>query len=138
MPPSCSFRNSTRLPLQYEMLVDIFSKQKHRKPKYELQTSYGQLQHLFAIHFETACKDLGLNGPTTVILAAIRTCILDSNTLNTKALDIHHYKKEGGLHILDVTSIQCLVGRVKDDGGWSIIDRSGCLARAVYLNDMDD
>ena len=71
-----------------------------------------------------------------MILAAIRTCILeDSNTLLVEALDIHDYTKEGALHVVDVTSVQCLVARVKDEMRWSILDRSGSLARAVEADE---
>src|ERR1700737_4961913 len=86
------FFRITDLLSQYEMLVDIHARYKRRKPKFELKTLYGRLQHLFAIHFQAACGDLGLDCPTTVILAAIRTCILeDDDTLRSEVLDIHTY-----------------------------------------------
>ena len=125
--------------LQYEMFVDKYARQRHRNPSYELQTFYGQLQHLFIIHFETVCPGLRLQEPTTIIMAAIWTCILDdANTIPVEVLDIHDYTKQGALHIVDVTSIQCLVARVKDDTQWSILDRSGALARAVHIDDKDE
>jgi hypothetical protein len=117
------------------MLVDVFARQKRHKPKFKLQTFYGQLQHLFAIRFTSACEALGLNEPTTIILAAIRTCIMDEGNTSPAGLDIHYYSREGALHVLDATGIQCLVGRVKDGDRWAIVDRSGSLARAVYLDD---
>ena len=121
------------------MYVDKFARQRNRNPEYTLQTFYGQLQHLFVIQFESACPRLELNAPTTVILAAIRTCVIeDSNTLLVRALDIHDYTKEGALHVVDVTSVQCLVGRVKDETQWSILDRSGGLARAISADDEAD
>ena len=118
------------------MLVDIFARQKGRKPKFELQTFYGQIQHLFVINFSAATRlDLNvMDDELIVILAAIRTCDLDGDAAPA-GLDIHYYSRVGALHFVDVTNIQCLVGRVKDGNKWAIIDRSGSLARAVYVDD---
>ncbi|KAJ7474677.1 hypothetical protein B0H11DRAFT_1728327, partial [Mycena galericulata] len=46
-------------------------------------------------------------------------------------LDVHFYSRAGALDIIDITTVQALVGRVKDvSNSWAIIDRSGVLARA--------
>lgn len=118
------------------MAVDVHARHKHRASEYVLQTFYGQLQHLFTIQFGSACPDLGTDGPTTIILAAVRTCTLDNTEATFNGLDIHHYSKHGALHFLDIQNVQCLVGRVKDSNGWAIVDRSGSLARAIY-EDVD-
>lgn len=49
-------------------------------------------------------------------------------------LDIHPFSKEkDSLEVVDITCVQCLVGRVKyRKDNWAIIDRSGKLARAMY------
>jgi hypothetical protein len=122
------------------MLVDIFARQHRHQLKFELQTFYGQLQHIFVIRFTTANENLGLDGPTTIILAAIWTCILDNEDTFPGNLDIHYYTKDGALHFVDVTNIQCLVGRIKDGARdrWAIIDCSGSLARAMYIDDNKD
>jgi hypothetical protein len=119
------------------MLVDFHARKRRREPEYVLQTFYGQLHHLFSIDFALACPDLGLDGPTTIILAAIRTCILDDNESDFNGLDIRHYSKHGALHFLDIKNVQCLVGRVKDGNGWALVDRSGTLARAVFADEDD-
>ena len=74
--------------LKYEMLVDIFKWPKCCKPKFQLQTFYGQLQHLFIINFNTATFiELNLDDNLkTVILAAVQTCDLDSITQPQKGL----------------------------------------------------
>jgi hypothetical protein len=117
------------------MLVDRFARQRSHRPEYELQTFYGQLQHIYVICFPEACKDLGLSNPTTIILAAIKTCILDVVDPQFQSLDIRLCSGEGALHVIDVTSLQCLVGRIRDRDMWAIIDRSGQLARALYIED---
>lgn len=66
-----------------------------------------------------------------VVFAAVRACDL-IETPQTNGLDIHYYDKEGQLDIVDLTTIQCVVGRVHDRNRWALIDRSGQLARAVW------
>ncbi|KAJ7138978.1 hypothetical protein C8R44DRAFT_867146 [Mycena epipterygia] len=52
-------------------------------------------------------------------------------------LDIHFYSRLGGLDVIDITSVQSLIGRVEAASGeWGIIDHSGSLARAVWAGDQ--
>src|SRR5271170_1368480 len=120
------------------MLVDRYANQARRRPEYELRTFYGQLQHIYVIQFKEACTDLGLSDPSTIFLAAIKTCHLDDPDPQLQGLDIKFYSSEGAVHIIDITSIQCLIGRIRDRDRWAIIDRSGSLARALYLEDGDN
>ena len=121
------------------MLVDRFAHMHHRKPKLEPQTFYGQLEHLYLINF--VCSDTQVDPQQPIILAAIRNCkIKDPQPTKLECLDIHIYNMTGGLNIVNVTSIQALVGRVKytiDSGGWAIIDRSSNLACAEW-DPVDD
>ncbi|KAJ7110208.1 hypothetical protein C8R43DRAFT_904512 [Mycena crocata] len=124
--------------VRYEMLVDKQARFKKRAPEFELQTFYGQLTHIYKIHFPTACTLLKLQEPTTFILAAIRACVLDAPETQPPGLDIHFYSHHGHLDVIDITSLQVLVGRlrVRDSGeDWAIIDRSGVLARAEWLGE---
>jgi hypothetical protein len=76
--------------------------------------------------------------PTTYILACIRRCKIRRDDPQLTCLDIHLYKERDETHldVTDITSVQCLVGRVRDGSdGWAIIDCSGTLARAVYLGE---
>ncbi|KAJ3501992.1 hypothetical protein NLJ89_g9087 [Agrocybe chaxingu] len=128
--------------VRYEVFVDIHERHKRRKPKYELQTFYGELQHIFLAKFEedSACRLLGLPNEEkdVIILAEIKSCVLDAEDSNLDSLDIHFYSKSGPTHIVDIKAVQCLVGRVRDgDRGWALIDRSGSLARAIALEDEE-
>jgi len=115
------------------MLVDKYARQARRRPEYELKTFYGQLQHVYLVQFPSACRDLRIDQPSTIILASIKTCILDHPVPQLERLDIKHYSAEGAVHVIDITSVQCLVGRIRDRNRWAIIDRSGSLARALYI-----
>lgn len=120
------------------MYIDLHARKKKCEPKHKLQTFYGQLQHLFVVRLDdiAAHEDLGFEDdePTTIFLAAIKTCVLDE-TVTLRDLDIHYYLQHGALHVVDVNSIQALVGRVQDGNRWAIIDQSGVLARALGTDD---
>ena len=68
----------------------------------------------------------------TILFAIIRSCKVTSKH---PTLDIHYYSELGPLEVVDMTTVQCVVGRVFDRGSWAIVDRSGCLNRAVYIED---
>ena len=75
---------------------------------------------------------MNLSVPETLILVEIQPCKILSKH---NKLDIHYFKAYGTPLIFDVTCVQCLVGRIRVDGGaneWAIIDRSGNLAQAYY------
>ena len=117
------------------MLVDKYARRAHRQPEYELQTFYGRLEHIFVVQFKGRGPYPGRRqgDAHTLFLVAIRTCTLDQPDPQLQALDIHCYSSEGPLHVVDIMSLQCLVGRIWDRNRWAIIDRSGSLARALYI-----
>jgi hypothetical protein len=117
------------------MLVNKNQQSRRAAPDFELQTFYGQLEHIYRVVFPTAVPALNILEPTAYILAAVRTCSLEGDDLHLKLLDIHLYSQLGGLDVTDITTIQSLVGRVKDSNRWAIIDRSGGLARALWTAD---
>ena len=91
------------------------------------ETFYGQLQHIFVVKNPGATQLL-VGEPEILILGAILTCDIEEKN----DLDMHYYKNHGRTEVVDITTIQCLVGRVKDCGFWTIVDRSGNLARATF------
>ena len=69
-----------------------------------------------------------------VVLAAIRQCEVSSTH---RKLDIHYYTRAGPIDVVDISTVQALVGRVKDIERWAIVDRSGSLARAEFCIDEE-
>ncbi|KAJ7148879.1 hypothetical protein C8R46DRAFT_1230954 [Mycena filopes] len=125
--------------VRYEMLVDKNARFPRRDPEFELNTFYGQLTHIYRVHFPAACPALSINIPTTFIFAAIRACVLKPDDPDLRGLDVHYIERQGALDVIDITSVQALVGRVQDTGGnWAVIDRSGALARADWKRDGDE
>ncbi|KIJ59345.1 hypothetical protein HYDPIDRAFT_100865 [Hydnomerulius pinastri MD-312] len=120
--------------VRYETLVDQFARQPRRRPEYVMKTFYGRLAHIFTVSLPSSTS-LHLSDSTIHFLAAIETCEIERSRAD---LDIHYYRKLGALDTVDITCIQCLVGRVRVGDQWAIIDRSGDLARAVYAAEDDD
>ncbi len=110
------------------MLVDKFTWKKKRWPEYVLETFYGCLEHIFLIKLHPECLDnthFSTNEP--IILAAIRSCKLETTPAELETLDIHLYSHEGSLDFINVTSIQALVSRVPcsiTGLKWAVVDRS--------------
>ena len=68
-----------------------------------------------------SAQRLNLDEPTTVILALIR------EVKATLREDIYYYKDFGIEEVVDMKTVQCVVGRVKDRGEWAIVDRSNIM-----------
>jgi len=67
--------------------------------------------------------------PKTLCLAVIQQVVVPSARM---VLPVPYYLQTGSLHPIDIKSIQCVVGRVKDWERWGLIDRSGLLAHVVF------
>ncbi|KIJ63230.1 hypothetical protein HYDPIDRAFT_92819 [Hydnomerulius pinastri MD-312] len=120
--------------VRYETLVDKMARQHNAPPIYEKKTFYGRLQYIFVIRVP-AHPSIHLNHPETIFLAALHPCQLTTTPSRLLSLDIHFYSTlSNTLDIVDITCLQCLVGRIPMDGGrsWAIVDRSGDLARATF------
>ncbi|KIK15583.1 hypothetical protein PISMIDRAFT_114957, partial [Pisolithus microcarpus 441] len=113
----------------YEVLVDRFAWQWHKEPVFEKRTFFGQLRHIIVLHLSNSVEVDG--SAPTIFLAAIQPC----KVTGFNNLDMHFFSDlQKSTNMVDMTCVQCVVGRVADSGGrlWAIIDRSGNLARASY------
>ena len=61
---------------------------------------------------------LALVKPTTLILAVIQ------QVKATLRDGLYYYKDFGADEVVDLNTVQCVVGRVKDRGKWTIVDQS--------------
>jgi hypothetical protein len=77
-------------------------------------------------------------GPQDISFAIIRQVTLDAPNTHVSP-EIPTYIREGLLDVVDIKSVQCVVGRVKDHRGrWALVDRSGPLAHPIFADDDDD
>jgi len=103
--------------LQYTLYVDRHAHHSRKTPDFEEKTFFGQLNRILVLELPAA-PQLNLAEPTTVILALIQ------EVKATLRDGIYTYKEFGTDEIVDLKTVQCVVGRVKDRGEWSIIDWS--------------
>lgn len=113
-------------------MVDRFAHLRNVEPMYVPQTHYGRLQHVVAVHLPRY-PTLGLDEPETVFLAGVTACEIEATH---GRLDIHYYTHESKAEeFVDLTCVQCLVARMKDEGNrWAIMDRSGSLSRPDFVD----
>ena len=104
-------------PLQYTLYVDRHACHKRMTPDFEEKTFFGQLRRILILELQAAQR-LDLPQPTTIILALIQ------EVKATLRDSIYTYKEFGAEEVVDLKTVQCVVGRVKDRGAWSIVDRS--------------
>ena len=69
--------------------------------------------------------------PKTIVLAIISP----RETTNKAPLGIPYYTEHVKVtpRAVDINTVKCLVGRIKDRDRWAIIDRSGDMARADFV-----
>jgi hypothetical protein len=111
--------------------------ERHRNRPVEMvwEVAYGRLDYVLSIEFP-ADPQLDVDEPRRLILAHIteaRGAIGDA-TETTVA-----YQQMGRSFILDVRSVENVVGRVEsvgvvESGEWVIVDRSNAMCRTVFHN----
>lgn len=109
------------------MLVDIHANNRRMAPKFEVRPFFGRMENILVVRLP-ATPELALDTVSTLILAGIRQCEIDA----TNSMGMPLYSKTGRFEVVDITCVQCLVGRIQNDKKWAIIDRSGGLQRSYY------
>jgi len=97
--------------------VDRHARRRGKTPDFVSQNFFGQLKRILLLGLPSAQR-LNLDEPTTVILGLIR------EVKATLKNDIYYYKDFGVEEVVDLSNLQCVVGRIWDRGEWAIIDRS--------------
>ena len=115
---------------QYELLVDQVAHLPRQPPNFKPQNFYGQLLCAVVLNVPPSAR-LDLDAPTTLILAVIHLV-----TITHIRDNVAYYTNMGPVEAVDLTVVQCLVGRVhvRDRNEWAIVDRSGSEARCVFTD----
>lgn len=115
--------------------MDIHARRHAATPSFTRETKFGQLERLYVVNLN-ATPQLSLDHATTLIFASIRPCKIEAHH---GVLDIHYFSNFSTAALVDVTCIQCVVGTIEikppQHPKFAIIDRSGGLARALYMED---
>ncbi|KAJ3745231.1 hypothetical protein EV360DRAFT_57488 [Lentinula raphanica] len=93
--------------VRYDMLVDMNARRQTVAPEFQKQSFYGQLRHILVVSL-SAGAELQTNTETTYILAAIQRCKI----IGTSSSGAPYYEQMGAVKVVDMSVVQCLVGRV--------------------------
>ena len=101
--------------LRYTQFVDQHACQHRKTLDFELHNFFGQLNHIILIELPST-QWLNLDEPTMVIVALIQ------EVKATLRNSIYYYKDFGVDEVVDLTTLQCVVGWIQDRDKWAIID----------------
>lgn len=110
--------------LQYTLFVDRHARHRRKTPEFEEKIFFGQLNRILLLDLPQM-PQLPLAEPTTLILAVIQ------QVKATLRDGLYYYKDFGADEVVDLNTVQCVVGRVKDRGEWTIVDRSDTTSAQV-------
>ncbi|KAJ4496886.1 hypothetical protein C8R41DRAFT_760931 [Lentinula lateritia] len=117
--------------IRYELLVDRNARSRKKRSEFTLQAFYGQLQHIFVVTLKSTLV-LGIDIDTTLILAGIQRAEMK----NFYSTGLFSSTKMGLSEVVDMTSVQCLIGRIKaGTHGWVVLDRTGVQQWAMHVTD---
>ncbi|KAI0039304.1 hypothetical protein FA95DRAFT_1585314 [Auriscalpium vulgare] len=121
--------------VRYSVLVD--RNERRRRAPVELVPAdfFGQLRHIFVIPIPAA-QELGTAAAGVISLAVIRQ-VKAKVRRDGGTPSIPMFTQIGPLDVVDLQTVQCVVGRVQDRQEWALIDRSGSLARPLFSEDPD-
>ncbi|KAJ8095706.1 hypothetical protein PM082_022964 [Marasmius tenuissimus] len=114
--------------VRYDLLVDKRARNHRAAPDLTPEHFYGQLKDILVVKFPAA-QALGVATESVFILAAIEKCAV----CHVNDLEMPVYEKMGALEVVDIGTVQCLVGRIQENRRWTIIDRSGTISRSFYI-----
>ena len=98
---------------------------------FESAEYFGQLRSILAIELPPGITPLIVE-PKTLILAIIGT--RDTTTETSLKNPYYTKPKSATVSAVDMTTLMCLVGCIKDWGQWAIVDRSGDSTRAEFID----
>jgi hypothetical protein len=110
--------------LQYTLYVDRHARHRRKTPDFVEQIFFGQLNRILVLELPPAPR-LNLAEPTILVLALIHEAKV------TLRDGIYYYKDLGAEEVVDMKTVQCVVGRVWDRSEWAIVDRSDSITIQV-------
>ncbi|XP_006458586.1 hypothetical protein AGABI2DRAFT_141379 [Agaricus bisporus var. bisporus H97] len=104
--------------IKYVQIVDRYAHQRNRRPEYVKRSFFGQLQRIIVLNLPPI-PQLNIDLPLTVIYAVVQAVKVKLEG------SLYYYSTMGATEVIDLSTVQCLIGRVRDGNRWGIIDRSG-------------
>ena len=97
--------------------MDRYAHQRRKTPEFQVEQFFGQLKRILVLEIPPT-PELKLTTPTTIILAVIQ------NAKTILKNGFYCYKDLGVDEVVDLSTVQCVVGRIWDRSEWTIVDRS--------------
>ena len=98
-------------------------------PQFEATKCFGQLRSI--LRFDLPA---GIVPSVTKTTTLVLTIVWSTEVSYETSLKIPYYNDLGRLEAVDMSTVMCVVSRVKDHRGrWAIIDQSGKSARADFM-----
>ncbi|KAF9792305.1 hypothetical protein BJ322DRAFT_1016127 [Thelephora terrestris] len=106
--------------VRYLLLVDKMGHRRYVTPEFEPTECFGRLKYILKFDLPAGITPL-VTQTTTLVLAIIQS----TEVVYETPLKIPYFDKFGRSEAVDMTTVMCIVGRVKDHRGrWAIVDRS--------------
>ena len=103
---------------------------RHDQPLQLRQVFYGRLESI--IDVELPCTPrLNISAGTRYLLALVTPC---STGGKDATRELTTYTETTAQVVIDLRTVECVVGRVRRGNEWGIIDRSGDFARTVFVD----
>jgi hypothetical protein len=99
-------------------MVDKYAHQSNREPVYTKRVFFGQLKQILLLKLPSI-PQLGLASPSVIIYAVVQSVKV------TLTNNLYSYHDTGAIQVIDLNTVQCVVGRVIDRNCWNFVDRSG-------------
>ena len=114
--------------IQYELLIR--DKCCGHKGQEIIQTFYGQLKYVLELQLSHS-EDIGIPRKQRYLLGFVESCITNGKDATR---ELNMYTRMSTAIFIDIRAIGSMVGRVKRHNEWGIVDRSGELARTVFVD----
>lgn len=108
---------------QYRLLVDRLAHCPNRPPEFEERIFYGRLLDIYEFKFPIA-PELRRLRPEVFILACIQLCPIVDGPIPNSLSYLAPAHENATLEVVDITTIQAVVGRFQYEGRTYIIDRT--------------
>ncbi|EUC55299.1 transposase family Tnp2 protein, partial [Rhizoctonia solani AG-3 Rhs1AP] len=111
--------------VRYQLMVDQDADNASAKPRFKEESQYGELRHIFVLTIPTKTPKVNPSRKKKryLLLAQIYKAPVEID--ETDEYKVVWYKgKLGTGEVVDVSTVQCALGRIKDGNMWWIVDRS--------------
>lgn len=119
------------------MNVDIHARRPGFPSVFVTKSFYGQIEYILQVTLPPAARlnpgDLALQSQSTYFLACIHSCKVDDAITNSMQMPL--YSMMGSKEAVDISTVKCLVGRVKNGKHTVILDRTAQVQQSAHFRE---